>query len=84
MVNQGKTNYMLSSSRGAQRNQCQTEITTDGYTFEAVKQFTYLGTAITAQNDISLKIKRRITLASICYYGLSRHSIAEPFLDKQN
>ena len=40
MANEGKTKYMLYSSRGAQLNQCQTEITADGYTFEAAKEFT--------------------------------------------
>ena len=49
MVNEGKTKYKISSSRGAQRNQCQREITTDGYIFEAVKEFTYyVPLAITA------------------------------------
>ena len=72
MVNERKTKYMQYSSREAQRNQCQTEITTDGHTFEAVKEFTYLGNAITAQNDISLEIKRRMTLAHRCYCGLIR------------
>ena len=73
MLNKAKTKYMLSSSREVQRNQYQTAITTDGYTFEDVKQFTCLGTAITAQNDNSLEIKRWITLPNRCYYGPSRH-----------
>ncbi|XP_062134127.1 uncharacterized protein LOC133850333 [Drosophila sulfurigaster albostrigata] len=40
--------------------------------FEVVKEFTYLGTAINTKNDVSLEIKRRITLANRCYFGLSR------------
>ena len=32
----------------------------------------YPDSAVTAKNDVSLEIKRRITLASSCYYGLNR------------
>ena len=35
--------------------------------------FFYLGTQITAENNISAEIRRRITLASRCLYGLSIH-----------
>ena len=34
--------------------------------------FIYLGTAINTNNDVSLEIKRRATLASRCYSGLKR------------
>ena len=37
-----------------------------------VKEFIYLGCAVTTRNDASLEIKRRITLANRCYYGLNR------------
>ena len=40
--------------------------------FELVKEFIYLGTQITADNNISAEIRRRITLASRCLYGLSK------------
>ncbi|XP_060665808.1 uncharacterized protein LOC132798106, partial [Drosophila nasuta] len=45
-------------------------VVADSYTFEVVKEFTYLGTAINTKNDVSLEIKRRITLANRCYFGL--------------
>ena len=32
----------------------------------------YLGSAVNSKNNVSLEIKRRITLANRCYYGLSR------------
>ena len=41
--------------------------------FEVVKEFIYLGTQITADNNITAEIRRRITLASRCLYGLSKH-----------
>ena len=44
----------------------------DGYNFEVVKDFIYLGSSINSDNDISLEIRRRITLANRCYFGLSK------------
>ena len=35
-------------------------ITADNYTFDTVKEFIYLGSAVTTKNDVSLEIKRRI------------------------
>ena len=35
--------------------------------------FIYLGTEITSDNNISAEIRWRITLASRCLYGLSKH-----------
>ena len=46
-------------------------ITADNCTFDTVKEFIYLGFAVTTKNDVSLEIKRRITLANRCYYGLN-------------
>ena len=39
---------------------------------DVVKEFIYLGTAINTNNDVSLEIKRRITLANRCYFGLNK------------
>ena len=41
--------------------------------FDVVKQFVYLDTAINTNNDVSLEIKRRITLSNRCYFGFNRH-----------
>ena len=38
------------------------QITADNFTFDTVKEFVYLGSAVTATTDVSLRIKRRITL----------------------
>ena len=64
-VNEDETKYMLSTSRGVRR--IDSQITTDNYTFDAVKEFIYIRSAVTT----SLEIKRRITLANSCYYGLN-------------
>ena len=44
----------------------------DGCNFEVVKEFVYLGFSINTDNDISLDIRRRITLANRCYFGLRK------------
>ena len=46
-------------------------ITADNYTFDTVKEFIYLGSAVTTKNDVSLEIKRRIILGNRYYYGLN-------------
>ena len=68
-VNDGKTKHMLSTSRDVRRVDFQ--ITADNYTFDTVKEFIYLGSAVIAKNDISLEIKRTITFTKRCYYGLN-------------
>ena len=62
--------YMLETSRDVRR--IYSHITSDNYTFDIVKEFIYLGSAVTTKYDVSLKIKRIITLANRCYYGLNR------------
>ena len=58
------------TSRDVQRNDSQ--ITADNYSFKAIKKFVHLGSAVTTKIDVSLEIKRRVTLANKCYYGLNR------------
>ena len=68
-VNEGKTKYMFSTSRVVRR--IDSRITVANYTFDTVKEFIYLGSAVTTKTDVSLEIKRSITLANRCYYGLN-------------
>jgi hypothetical protein len=42
------------------------------FKFEMVQSFTYLGSLIDANNDISAEIKKRILLANKGFYGLNR------------
>ena len=44
----------------------------EGYNLEVVKDFVYLASSINTDNDISLEIRRRITLANRCYFGLRK------------
>ena len=41
----------------------------DGYNFEVVENFVYLGSSINTDNDISLEVRRKI-IANRCYLGL--------------
>ena len=70
LVNEDKTKYMLSTSRGTSR--LGNNITIDSYKFEVVHNFVYLGTSINTTNNTSLEIQRRIALANRCFYGLNR------------
>ena len=68
-VSEGQTKYML-STRDIRR--IGSQITAGSYTFDALKEFTHLGSAVTNKNDVGLEIKRRIVLANRYYYGLNR------------
>ena len=43
-------------------------VSVDNYTFEVVNSFVNLGTSIIITNNVSLEIKRRLTLANRCSY----------------
>lgn len=47
-------------------------ITLGDYNFEVVKEFTYLGTLVSSDNNLGVKIERRIAAANRCYHGLIR------------
>ena len=69
-VNDGKPKYMLTTSGVVPGMGSQ--ITANSYNFDVIKEFVYLGTAINTSNDVSLEIKRRVTPANSCYFGLNR------------
>jgi hypothetical protein len=39
-------------------------------TFEVVKEFVYSGSLVTPNNDVGLKIQRRMQTANRCFFGL--------------
>ena len=55
----------------------------DGYNFEVVKDFVYLGSSINTDN-ISVEIRRRISLANRCYFGLRKQLKAIFLLDNED
>ena len=68
-VNESKTKLLLST---AKYTSIGVSVEIDGYNFEVVKDFVYLGYSINTDNDISLEIRRRNTLANRCYFGLRK------------
>ena len=72
VVNEDKTKYLLSAHKQSEHTRLGTHVTVDSYKFEKVDDFVYLGTSINTNNNVSLEIQRRITLANKCYFGLSR------------
>ena len=72
VVNEGKTKYMVSTSKESSMHQPGSTISVDTCNFEVVKEFIYLGANINSTNDISVEIRRRIMLANRCFYGLKK------------
>ena len=62
-LNISKTKYVF-STKNKNQSQLTCSLTLGSRKFEVVKEFIYLGTQITADNNISAEIRRRITLAS--------------------
>ena len=67
-----KTTYMFSTKNKSQ-SQLTCSLTLGSRKFEVVKEFIYLRTQITADNNISVEIRRHITFTSRCLYDLSKH-----------
>ena len=61
-VNEGITKYMLSTSRVVRR--IDSQLTTDNYTFDIVREFIYFGFAVTTKNSVSLGIKHMIMMSN--------------------
>ena len=51
---------------------CDVSAIAHSYNFDVVKEFIYLGTVINTNNDVSMEIKRKVTIANRCYFGLNR------------
>jgi hypothetical protein len=67
MINKEKTKYVTTKVNKNQPKYFQIE-----KKFDTVQSFTYLGSLIDANNDITAKIKKRILLADKGFYGLKR------------
>ncbi|XP_054091506.1 uncharacterized protein LOC105219282 isoform X2 [Zeugodacus cucurbitae] len=64
VVNEDKTKYLLSSNKQSAHSRLGSHVTVDSHNFEVVDNFIYLGTSINSNNNVSLEIQRRITLAN--------------------
>ena len=68
-VNKSRTKMLLSTAKDTSIG---VSVEINGYDFEVVKDFVYVGFSINTDNDVSLEIRRRITLANRCYFGLRK------------
>uniref|UniRef100_A0A023EI93 Putative line l1 all n=1 Tax=Aedes albopictus TaxID=7160 RepID=A0A023EI93_AEDAL len=64
VVNASKTKYMLVGGTEHDRIRLGSNVTIDGDTFEVVEEFVYLGSLLTADNNVSREIRRRIISGS--------------------
>ena len=71
-VNGEKTKYMLSSRSEVSHNALGPNVNMGDHNIEVVRNFIYLGSEVTSDNNTSVEIKRRIVLASRCLYSLNR------------
>lgn len=78
MINQEKTKYMEMTNNRTNKD----SIKINHYKFECVKQFKYLGTIITYDNNITTEINARIYIANKSYYGLKKQ-LQSHFLSKK-
>ena len=65
-----KTKYLFSST--AKASSKGESVETDGYNFEIVQDFVYLGSSINTDNNISLETRHSITLANRSYFALRK------------
>ncbi|KAF6215508.1 hypothetical protein GE061_010263 [Apolygus lucorum] len=65
-VNQSKTKYMTTDA--TQRGPARIQV--NGYTFDTVNEFVYLGSLVTSDNEVVAEVQRRIQAANRCYFGL--------------
>lgn len=63
-INEEKTKYMYTGPGD------DSPLVVGPYIFEKVKEFTYLGSLMTSHNDMAAEIRKCLTAANRCYFGL--------------
>ena len=71
LINQDKTKYMPVTKRSHAHYPYQLEV--GPYKFEVIHSFTYLGSNVNCNNDISEEIQKCILAANRCFHGLRKH-----------
>jgi hypothetical protein len=68
LVNEQKKKYMVSAHSHFKKRY----LIVGDYKFECEEKFSYLGSLISHDNDVSQEIKQHIEVANKCHYGLIR------------
>jgi len=71
LINQDKSKYMPVTKRSHAHYPHHLEV--GPYKFEVIHSFTYLGSKVNCNNDISEEIQNRILTANRCLHGLRKH-----------
>ena len=70
-INQEKTKYMPIAKKSRASYPHYLEV--GPYKFQVVHSFTYLGSDINCNSDISAEIQKHILAANRCFHGLRKH-----------
>jgi hypothetical protein len=70
-INQEKTKYMPVTKKSHASYPHYLEV--GPYKFQVVHSFTYLGSDVNCNNDISAEIQTRVRAANWCFHGLRKH-----------
>jgi hypothetical protein len=77
-INQEKTKYMPVTKKSHANYPHRLEV--GSYKFQVSHSFTYLGSDVNCNNDISEEIRKRILPANRCFHGLKKHLRSHPTL----
>ena len=70
-MNQEKTKYMPVTKKNHANYSHYLEV--GSYKFQVIHSFTYLGSDVNCNNDISEEMQKRILAANRCFHGLRKH-----------
>jgi len=70
-INQEKTKYMPVTKKS--HANCLHHLEVGSYKFQVIHSFTYLGSDVICNNDISAEIQKHILAAVRCFHGLRKH-----------
>jgi sorting nexin-29 len=70
-VNQEKTKYVPVTKKSLASYPHYLEV--GPYKFQVVRSFTYLGSDVNCNNDMSAEIQKRILATNRCFHGLRKH-----------
>jgi len=70
-INEEKTKYMPVTKMSHTNYPHHLEVVS--YKFQVIHSFSYLGSDVNCNNDISEEIQKRILAANRCFHGLRKH-----------